>query len=73
MSISLDDVDQIHHITRLAILAMSARAVAVNEFESSPEVQAVHVVVLRDSPSAVPAVDLTFYGTSSVPLGCMAL
>lgn len=73
MSISLDDVDQIHHITRLAILAMAARAVASNEFESSPEVQAVHLVVARDSASPVPAVDLTFYGTSSVPLGGMAL
>lgn len=73
MALTLDDVEQIHHITRLAVLGMAARAVAVNEFESSPEVQAVHLVVIRDSASSEPSIDLTFLGTSSVPLGGMAL
>ncbi len=67
------DVDQIHHIARLAILAMCARGVASEEFQTSPEVSAVRLTVLRPQGDEQSAIDLEFLGSHSIPLGGMSL
>lgn len=67
-----ENVEQVHHIARMAVLAMCARGVAAAEFESSPEVQEVHIIVSRANGPELP-VDLAFLGTSSIPLGGMSL
>jgi hypothetical protein len=70
---SLTDVEQIHHIARLAVLAMCARGVAGAEFETSDEVQTVRITVSRPVGQEQSAVDLEVLGTSSFPLGGVAL
>ena len=70
---SIDDVDQIHHIARMAVLAMCARGVAASEFETSPEVSALRITVARPVDGEQPAVDLEFMGTHAIPLGGMSL
>ena len=68
------DVDQIHHIARLAVLAMCARGVAGGEFESSPEIQQVRFTVSRTNGSSFEfPVDVEFLGTHEVPVGGMSL
>lgn len=67
------DIEQIHHVARLAFLAMSARAVASTEFETTPEVSEVRVVVRRAAPDEQPSVDLEFIGSSGFPLGGMSV
>ena len=67
------DVEQVHHIARLAILAMVARGVAGAEFETSDEVLSVRVTVSRPIEGEQAAVDLEVLGTSSIPLGGVAL
>ena len=46
MALNHDDMQQINHIARLAVLAMCARGVAASEFEN-PEVQAVRITLFR--------------------------
>ena len=70
---SIADVEQIHHITRLAILAMAARGAAGAEFEASDEAQAVRITVSRPVGQEQAAVDLEILGSSSIPLGGVAL
>lgn len=70
---SINDVEQIHHVARLAILAMCARGVAGAEFESSPEVLSVRLTVSRPVEGEQAAIDLEFIGSHPVPLGGMAL
>ncbi|MDO8717558.1 MAG: hypothetical protein Q7K20_01045 [Polaromonas sp.] len=67
------DVEQIHHIARLAILAMCARGVAGAEFEASDEVHTVRLTVSRPVEGEQAAIDLEFFGLSSVPIGGVAL
>lgn len=67
------DIDQIHHVARLAFLAMSARAVASSEFETSPEVHQVRIVVRRPQGAEPLDVDLEFCGTSGFPLAGMSV
>lgn len=67
------DIEQIHHVARLAFLAMSARAVAATEFETSPEVSEVRVVVRRSGPDEQSSVDLEFVGASGFALGGMSV
>lgn len=69
MSLNHDDMQQIHHISRLAVLALCARGVAASEFEN-PEIQSVQVVVFRPEPGSVecPA-ELVIFGASDVPMG----
>ena len=70
---NLQDVEQVHHMARLAILAMSARGVAGAEFEASDEVQTIVITVLRPVGGEQAAIDLGFFGTSSIPLSGMSL
>lgn len=67
------DIEQIHHVARLAFLAMSARAVASTEFETSPEVAEVRIRVSRPVGCDQPAVDLEFVGPSGFALGGMSV
>ena len=67
------DIEQIHHVARLAFLAMSARAVAGTEFETSSEVQQVRVIVFRPVGEEQPGVELQFVGHSGFPLGGMSV
>ncbi len=72
--LNLDQVEQVHHFAQLGVLAMCARGVASNEFDTNPEVMQVVVVVCRPVGGTVsPTVDLSFIGTHSVPLGGMSL
>jgi hypothetical protein len=69
------DVHQIGHIARLAVLAMCARGVAAVEFENSPEVSSVVVVVSRSDPTSGEQfpVDLEFVSDKNVSLGGVSL
>jgi hypothetical protein len=67
------DVEQIHHIARLALLAMCARGVAGAEFESSDEIHSIRLTVSRPVEGEQAAVDLEFCGSSSVAVGGVAL
>jgi hypothetical protein len=69
MSLNHEDMQQISHVARLAVLALCARGVAASEFEN-PEIQSVQVVVFRPEPGAVelPA-ELVIFGASDVPMG----
>jgi len=71
-----DDMQQIHHVARLAVLAMCARGVAAAEFEN-PEIQTVQITVFR-SESGGPflaelPVELEVFGASDVPMGGVGL
>jgi hypothetical protein len=70
--ITPSDVGQIHHISRLAFLAMAARAVSATEFESSPEIQKVVFTVSRGTGGELP-MDAEFFGSHEMPLGGMGL
>lgn len=65
---NLNDHEQIHHIARMAVLAMCARGVALSEFESAPEVQKV-VISVRRNGTAPPDVTLELFGTSGHAIG----
>lgn len=67
------DVPQIHHIARMAILAMCARGVAVAEFDSSPEIVEVRLTVHRVVGVSECPIDLEFIGAHSMPVGGMSL
>jgi hypothetical protein len=73
MAINHEDYEQISHIARLAVFALVARGVAGVEFENMPEVQTVLVRVSRPVEGEQAAIDMEFYGSSSVPLGGVAL
>lgn len=66
------DVGEIHHIARLAFLAMAARAVASTEFDTSPEIQKITFTVSRGTGGESP-LDAEFFGSHEVPLGGMSL
>lgn len=67
------DHESVFHMARLAILAMSARAVAVSEFETDPEVCAVVFVVSRRSSDSSPDVDVEFRNSNGLTVGGMVL
>lgn len=69
---SLTDVAQIHHVARLAVLAMCARGVAAAEFDQSPEISQVRFTVTREHGFELP-VDVEYIGAHSVPVGGMSL
>lgn len=66
---TLDDHSQIHHIARMAVLAMCARGVALGEFETCDEVQKVVITVRRDASAPQPHVVMELFGTSGFPIG----
>lgn len=71
--LSHDDMEQIHHIARLAVLAMCARGVASSEFEQSPEILEVRFTLRRpDGVEQIP-VDIEYIGAHAFPIGGMAL
>lgn len=69
----LDDVSQVQHVARLAMLAMCARGVAVAEFDSSPEILEVRFTVHRVAGVSECPIDLEFIGAHSIPVGGMSL
>jgi hypothetical protein len=70
---SIDDVEQVSHIARLAVLAIFARGVAAVEFENSDDIQQVRLVVTRAVGQEQSSVDLEVLGAASVLLGGVAL
>lgn len=79
MALNHDDMQQINHIARLAVLAMCARGVAAAEFEN-PEVQAVRITLFRNEPGVSPVVaavefpcELEIFGAHDVPMGGLGL
>lgn len=71
--LSHENVEQIHHIARMAVLAMCARGVAGSEFDSSPEVLAVRILIGRSFDGSEFPVDLEFLGASDIPIGGMSI
>ena len=67
------DIEQIHHVARLAFLAMSARAVAGDEFETSTEISKVCIVVSRPVDGEQSSVDVEFHGSAGFPMGGLSL
>lgn len=67
------DVTEISHIARMAVLAMCARGVAAPEFEASPEVQEVRFIVTRTDGVFEFPVDVEFIGAHDMPIGGMSL
>lgn len=70
---NLVDLEQVHHVARLAFLSMSVRAVAAAEFEGNPEVDSVRVLVSRSDSEPQASIDLEFLGSGGFPLGGMSL
>lgn len=66
------DLQQIHHVARLAVLAMCARGVAGAEFETSPEIHEVRFTVFRGGAGELP-VDVEFLDNRSNPIGGMSV
>lgn len=66
------EATQVAHIAKLSLLAMCARAVGASEFDTSPEVVEVHLVVSR-SAGHQPDVELIFVGANDTPLTGMTL
>lgn len=72
--LTLDQTQQVQHVARLAVLAMCARGVAGAEFEISPEIGEVYIVVRR-----APAVgdelpcEIEFIDVAGHPFGGIAL
>lgn len=71
--LTLDQTQQVHHIACMAVLAMCARGVAGAEFDSSPEVGALRLVVHRSIGAEQPSVDVEFLNEQNIPLGGMSL
>jgi len=66
------DVVQINHVARLAVLAMCARGCAAAEFDQSPEITEIRIIVSRDDGAEL-AVDVEYIGPHSMPIGGMSL
>lgn len=71
--LSLDQVQQVHHIAQLAVLALCARGVAASEFHANPEVKEVRLTVRRAGGAELSAVDVEYIGTYDIPIGGMTL
>ena len=67
------DIEQIHHVARLAFLAMSARAVAADAFEADPSLHEVVFRVGLPSENQQPPIDVEFVGAGGMPVGGMSL
>lgn len=67
------DIEQIHHVARLAFLAMSARGVAAAEFESDPTIHTVSFNVYRSPGEPQPAVEVVYLNRDGFPSGGMSL
>jgi len=70
----IQDVDQISHVARLAVLAMCARGVAAFEFDTQAEIAAVHLTVSRSSNDVQGlAVDLEYLTSGGHFIGGLSL
>jgi len=67
------DVQQVNHISRLALLAMCARGVASSEFDGDPQITQIRVVVYRDGGVSEYPVDVEFIGLLDMPVAGMSL
>jgi len=67
------DLESVHHVARLAFLAMAARAVAAAEFENDPEIHSVAITVSRSDGEPQAAIDLTFNASNGMPIGGVSL
>lgn len=70
--LNIDQVQQVHHIACMAVLAMCARGVAATEFAGSPEVGSVRITVSRVDGTEH-AVDVEMVNANGFPLGGMSL
>jgi hypothetical protein len=72
--LNLDQMQQVQHVARLAVLAMCARGVSASEFEASPEVSEVHITVRRSGlvDEELPC-DIEFVASTGHALGGMSL
>ena len=72
--LSLDQMQQVHHVARLAVLAMCARGVAASEFESSPEVSEIVIRITRSEGGVFELpVDVEFCAMNGMPIGGMSV
>jgi hypothetical protein len=72
--LTFDDMQQVHHVARLAVLAMCARGVAASEFESSSEISEMVVRVSRDRGVSIELpVDVEFLAPGGLPIGGLSL
>lgn len=72
--LTFDDMQQVHHVARLAVLAMCARGVAASEFESSSEISEMVIRVARDCGGSIELpVDVEFLAPGGLPVGGLAL
>lgn len=72
MSLTFEDVSQVHHIAKLAVFAMAARAVAASEFSGSSEVHEVRFTLSRSDDAEIP-VDVELMGARGMPLSGFSL
>ena len=70
--LSFDQMQQVHHVACMAVLAMCARGVASSEFASSPEIGSVRITVSRADGSEH-AVDVEMVSADGMPLGGLSL
>lgn len=67
------DLESVHHVARLAFLAMAARAVAAGEFENDPEIHTVAITVSRSDSEPQSSIDVTFNASNGMPIGGLSL
>jgi hypothetical protein len=72
MPLNFDDMEQVGHVARLAVLAMCARGVAASEFEVMSDIQEMVLRVRRSEGVQLDA-EIEFLGASSIPIGGMSL
>ncbi len=70
--LTIDQMQQVHHVACMAVLAMFARGVASSEFASSPEVGAIRITVSRADGSEH-GVDVEMVNADGFPLGGLSL
>lgn len=70
--LTLDQTEQVMHLSRLALLGMISRAVAAGEFETSPEVTEIHVSVMRPKVGGESVCELTICAGDEVQ-GCIPI
>lgn len=70
--LTLDQTQQVMHLSRLALLGLIARGVAAGEFETSPEVTDIHISVKRTPNGTESECTLTICADDEVQ-GCIPL
>lgn len=69
------DIEQMHHVARLAFLAMAVRAVALTEFDEISEVSSMVVTIRRpeEVSQLEPAIVVELLTLGGMPIGGMSL